>query len=327
MKKIISIVLITILTIACLSACGRADKTAKTTDKADNRKISVLTTIFPQYDFTRQIAGDQAEVTMLLKPGAESHSYEPTPRDIKRIQNCDLFIYNGGENDVWVDDILKSMGDKKPETLRLVDCVPTVDEELVEGMEPEQEEKDDSGHSEEQEAEKDEHVWTSPKNAIRIMDKITDILCRKDEKNAAAYKENSAAYKEQLQKLDTSFRNIVADAKRRTILFGDRFPFRYFADEYGLKYYAAFTGCSSDTEASAATVAFLTDKVKKEHLPVVFTIELSNGRIADSICEATGAKKMTLYSCHNVTAKQMKDGATYLSMMKKNADSLRQALN
>ena len=184
-----------------------------------------------------------------------------------------------------------------------------------------------AGHSHEHEEETDEHVWTSPKNAIEIVDKITSLICGKDPKNDDSYEKNSADYKEQLEQLDASFREVVDSAKRKTILFGDRFPFRYFADEYGLSYYAAFTGCSTETEASAATVAFLTDKVKEEQIPVVFTIELSNGKIADSICEATGAKKMTLYSCHNVTKEQMENGATYLSMMTENVDSLRAALN
>lgn len=321
MKRTLSMLLASLLTAGLLSGCGTAG-TQSTADAAD--KLSIVTTIFPQYDFTRQIVGDHAEVTMLLKPGAESHSFDPTPQDIKKIQNADLFIYTGGENDVWVDGILSSMGESQPETLKLLDCVPTVTEELVEGMEQAHEE--DEAHEEEEE-EVDEHVWTSPQNAMRIVDKIAAVLSEKDAANAADYQANSAAYVEKLRGLDESFRDVVTSGARKTVLFGDRFPFRYLADAYGLKYYAAFSGCSTESEADAATVAFLVDEVKKDQLPVVFTIEFSNGRIADSIADATGAKKLILHSCHNVSAEDMADGATYLSLMEQNVENLREALN
>ena len=326
MKKHISVILTAVLAAVCLSACGKSGKT----EDAGASELSVVATIFPPYDFTRQIAGDDADVIMLLSPGAESHSYEPTPQDIKTIQSCDLFIYTGGESDVWVEDILSSMGDQMPETLRLVDCVPTVTEEIVEGMEHGHEEHEDHGDledHEDHEEETDEHVWTSPQNAIKIVENITSRLCEMDPDNAGGYEKNSAGYIEQLEMLDASFREVVGQAERRTILFGDRFPFRYFADEYGLDYYAAFPGCSDETEASAATVAFLINKVNEEQIPVIFTIERSNGKLADSICEATGAEKRILYSCHNVTGNQLDSGATYLSMMMENVESLRAALN
>lgn len=312
-------------------------------ENADGGKISVVTTIFPPYDFVREIAGDQADVKMLLKPGEETHSYEPTPQDIIAIQDSDVFIYTGGENDVWVEDILSSMPDSDMVTLRLVDCVDTVEEEQVEGMKGsaghDHDEEDygnvHGGHTDEADGEDeeksqhevDEHVWTSPVNASLIVEQIKNVLSQADPDHSEMYAENTLAYQKQLSELDGQFREVVDHAKRNIMIFGDRFPFRYFADEYGLSYYAAFTGCSTETEASAATVAFLTDKVKEEQIPVVFTIELSNGKIADSICEATGAKKMTLYSCHNVTKEQMENGATYLSMMTENVDSLRAALN
>lgn len=326
MKKHISVILTAVLAAVCLSACGQSGKT----EDAGASELSVVATIFPPYDFTRQIAGDDADVIMLLSPGAESHSYEPTPQDIRTIQSCDLFIYTGGESDVWVEDILSSMGDQMPETLRLVDCVPTVTEEIVEGMEHGHEEHEDHGDHEDledHEEETDEHVWTSPQNAIKIVENITSKLCEMDPDNAGSYEKNSAGYIEQLEMLDASFREVVGQAERRTILFGDRFPFRYFADEYGLDYYAAFPGCSDETEASAATVAFLINKVNEEQIPVIFTIERSNGKLADSICEATGAEKRILYSCHNVTGNQLDSGATYLSMMMENVESLRAALN
>lgn len=333
MKKIVMAILIILLMTAGLTACGSKEEEVQST-ASNEAAVKVITTIFPQYDFTKQIAGEKAEVTKILKAGVESHSYEPTPQDIKAIQNADLFIYVGGENDVWVDDILDSMGDDQPEVLKLLDCVSTVEEEVVEGMEAEAHEHEHAeGETEEHEheheegeAEIDEHVWTSPVNAIEIVTAITAKLCELDQENSALYQENSQKYIKELEGLDASFREIVDNGSRKTLLFGDRFPFRYFADEYGLDYYAAFTGCSTETEASAATVAFLTDKVKEEELPVVFIIELSNGKIAESICEATGAQKLTLYSCHNLTKDEMENGETYLSMMKKNVESLRIAL-
>jgi zinc transport system substrate-binding protein len=185
----------------------------------------------------------------------------------------------------------------------------------------------DHDHEHEHEGEIDEHVWTSPVNAIAIVNKIAQIVETKDPDNAEFFEANRKAYVEKLTDLDRQFRDVVSSSKRKTILFGDRFPFRYFADEYGLEYYAAFPGCSAQVEASAATVAFLTDKVKEDKLPVVFTIELSNGKIADAIGEATGAQSLTLNSCHNVTKDQMDSGETYLSLMQKNVETLRIALN
>lgn len=314
MKRFFSILIVAVLSLFCLVACQSRTQE----DKPAQHKLNVVTTIFPQYDFARQLAGNKAEVTMLLKPGMESHSYEPTPQDIKMVQNCDLFIYTGGENDVWIEEILNSMGDKKPATLKLLDIVPTVREEVVKGMEHDHDDGAD---------EIDEHVWTSPKNAMAIVNRIAAQMSEKDPENAKTYEMNRESYIRQLKSLDTAFRDIVDHAKRKTVLFGDRFPFRYFTDEYGLKYYAAFTGCSTETEVSAATMAFLIDRVKQEHLPVVFTIEFSNGKIADAISDATGARKMTLFSNHNITRDQLEAGETFLSLMNKNVESLRTALN
>ena len=226
MKKHISVILTAVLAAVCLSACGQSGKT----EDAGASELSVVATICPPYYFTRQIAGDDADVIMLLSPGAESHSYEPTPQDIRTIQSCDLFIYTGGESDVWVEDILSSMGDQMPETLRLVDCVPTVTEEIVEGMEHGHEEHEDHGDHEDledHEEETDEHVWTSPQNAIKIVENITSRLCEMDPDNAGSYEKNSAGYIEQLEMLDASFWEVVGQAERRTILFGDRFPFSF----------------------------------------------------------------------------------------------------
>ncbi|MDR0557957.1 MAG: metal ABC transporter substrate-binding protein [Treponema sp.] len=290
---------------------------AKDTPKADGA-ITVTTTIFPFYDFTRAIAGDKANLAMLLPPGAESHSFEPTPRDILTIQNSDIFIYNGGESDAWVDRILDSTNKPNMKVIRLMDAVDVVEEEIVEGMEEEE--------AEEEEAEYDEHIWTSPQNAARIVRAITEALCEKDRANAGFYQRNADAYIIKLNELDAAFQTVVRNAKRKTIVFGDRFPFRYFADAYGLSYFAAFPGCSTETECSAATVAFLIDKIRAENIPVIFHIELSNERIADAIAGETGSKKRLLHAVHNISKRDFENGATYLELMTRNVDALRDAL-
>lgn len=305
-------------------------------EESKNREdtLRVVTTIFPQYDFVRQIAGEHAEVSMLLKPGEETHSYEPTPQDILKIQNCDLFIYVGGENDEWVEDILESIDTEKIRQLRLIDCVETVNEEHIEGMKEERghEHGEEDAHRESEHGSHetltpDEHVWTSPENAISIVERITEELVGLDPEHQTEYEENKEAYVKQLEELDDAFREVVRSAKREVILFGDRFPFRYFAEAYELDYYAAFPGCASDTEPSAATMAFLINKVKEEQIPVVLKMELSNENIANAIAETTHAEVRTFYSCHNLTAREFAEGETYLSMMKKNVETLKEALN
>ena len=337
-----------------LTGCGMSGQQTeqnggKEQNTEENKKISVVATIFPQYDFVRQIAGDNVELKMLLKPGEETHSYEPTPQDIIAIQNSDLFIYVGGENDAWVEDILESMPDNGRKTLKLVDCVDTVEEEHVEGMKEErghdhedhddhddhdaEHEEDEADHEEHGQEEIhsvheiDEHVWTSPLNAIKIVEQIKEELCEIDPENASDYEENAEAYVAQLNELDREFQDVVDHSKRKLMIFGDRFPFRYFAEEYGLDYYAAFSGCASDTEPSAATMAFLINKVRDENIKTVLKMELSNENIAKAIAEATNADVKEFYSCHNLTAEQFADGETYLSLMEKNVETLREVLN
>ena len=302
-------------------------------DVEENHKIKVVTTIFPPYDFVRQIAGDNVEVTMLLKPGEETHSYEPTPQDILQIQQADVFIYTGGENDVWVEDILDSIHLEGKEMIAMVDCVETLEEEHVEGMKDERghnhtlhDHEHEHEHEEEHEHTVDEHVWTSPQNAEKIVVDISTVLQQKDKENALLYKENTEKYLVQLKELDEEFREVVENSKNHVLLFGDRFPFRYFAEEYNLDYYAAFPGCASDTEPSAATMAFLINQVKEKNIPVVLKMELSNDDISKAIAEATGTKVRTFYSCHNLTAKEFQAGETYLSMMRKNVETLKEVL-
>jgi zinc transport system substrate-binding protein len=282
-------------------------------------KINVTSVVFPSYDFVRIIAGERVNLIMLLPPGSESHSFEPRPMDIITIKESDLFIYPGGENTKWVDRILDSINAPagKMEVLKLMDLVEAVEEELVEGMEAEEEEIGSA---------LDEHVWTSPGNAKLILASITDALCELDSVNADFYRQNAAEYSLSLDELDAGFWSVVNNAKRKTMVFGDRFPFRYLADAYGLSYFAAFPGCSTDTEPSAATVAFLINKAREERIPVIFHIELSNERMADTISEAVGAKKLLLHSCHNVTRKEFENGVSYLDIQKANLENLREAL-
>jgi zinc transport system substrate-binding protein len=499
MKRVFLVVFIFLSFAVLLSAGGRKEGGQ---GRAGREAVTVVTTIFPPYDFVREIGGGKVNLAMLLPPGSESHSFEPTPRDIITIQNSDIFIYVGGESDAWVDRILSSMDTGNKKILRLMDCVEAVEEEIVEGMQEEEghdhshedepftvedvkdrtladwagdwqsvypylldgtldpvmEHKaesgektvkeyyeqyktayvtdmdkviitDDSmtfyrngapataryaykgtgitpvddgslwvrykfealgnpptgvpryimfsdhlhapakpehfhiyssnesfdalmedtdpvnyptyypsgftkneivaemiGHDHEEEVEYDEHVWTAPRNARLIVEKISAALCEADPVNASDYRTNTAAYLEKLDVLDAAFRDTVGRANRKTLVFGDRFPFRYFADAYGLSYFAAFPGCSTETEASAATVAFLIDKVRQEKIPVVFHIELSNEKIADTICEETGAKKGLFHAAHNVSKQEFESGATYLGIMTKNIETLREAL-
>lgn len=323
MKWIIRTMTAAMLT-TMLAACGQPAVNVKTneTEKPDTtQRVSIVCTNFPAYDFARQIAGEDADVKMLLKPGAESHTYEPTPEDLITIQNSNMFVYVGGDSDAWVDNVLDSMDNSKRTIFKLMDQVQTVEEETVEGMEEEHEEE------EEEEPEMDEHVWTSLANAATIVEKMANAIAQLDSQKQADYKRNADAYIAKINALDAQFREVVDHAKRKEIIVGDRFPFRYFCDEYGLTYYAAFPGCSTDTQPSAKTVAFLIDKVKEDQIPVVFHIELSNPQMADSIAEATGAKSMLLNAVHNVTDEDFSQGATYVSLMEKNVEALKEALN
>lgn len=285
--------------------------------RKQSEKLTIVTTNFPAYDFARAVAGDKAEIKMLLKPGSEMHDFEPTPSDIIDIEKSNLFIYTGGESDEWVEDILEDT--KVSKTLKMMDAVEIVEEEAVEGMETEEEEEGE-------EPEYDEHVWTSPKNAKKIVNRIKDELIKVSPENEEAFEQNAADYSAELDELDNKFHAIVDNSKRKTIVFGDRFPLRYFADEYGLKYYAAFPGCSEQTEASSATIAFLVDKVKSEKIPVVFKIEMSSGKVAQTIADETNAKVLTFNAAHNISADDFNAGVAYVDIMEQNLSVLEEAL-
>ena len=321
-----------LLLISCvISGCDSSEAAPEKKSSNDQPdKLSIVTTIFPQYDFARQIAGDHAELTMLLGPGEESHTFEPTPQDIIDIQNADIFICVGGESEEWVDDILGSFDTDDMKIISMIDIVDVVEEEIVEGMEDHEDdeaspnaETNDVGEDKEY----DEHIWTSIDNAQVITHAICEALCELDEPHQAVYTNACEIYLSELSSLKKDINKIVKNGKRNTIVFGDRFPIRYFADEFDLKYYAAFPGCAEQSEPSAGTVAFLIEKVQKENIPVVFYLELSNGKIAKTIADSTSAETMQFNSCHNVTMDQFLDGVTYVDLMRENLAALEKALN
>lgn len=285
--------LLLLLAFVCCSmtACQKPQETSG---------ISVITSNFPLYDFVRAIGGEQVNVTMLIKPGAESHSFEPTPKDMIAIEKADLFLYMGGESEAWVESLSKA------------GAVAMLDgSEEYEGH--------DHGA--------DEHLWTSPKNAMKMAETICGKLCDSDPENKEYYLNNLGTYLDELNTLDERFSQIVKNGERKKIVFGDRFPFFYFASEYGLSYLAPFESCASQAEPSAGVLAELIDTVKAEEIPVVFYLELSNQSIAKAISEATGADMALFHSCHNVSLQEWEEGETYLSLMNRNAEQLEEALH
>lgn len=318
-KKILTAAL---LLCTMLTACAPA----RTPETAKDGRLKVVSTVFPGYDFARAAGGELVEVELLLPPGTESHSYEPTPTDILAVQECDLFIYLGGESDAWVETILDSV-DRRGADLRMIDCVELLEEETVEGMQGEPgHDHEKEGHGVGEVVEMDEHVWTSPRNAAAITRTVGEKLAELDQNHAADYEANAEAYAGEIGALDQTFTAFFDSLPTRTIVFGDRFPLRYFAEEYGLDYYAAFPGCSTQTEPSAATIAFLTDKVRAEHISTVFYIEFSNHLVADSIAETTDTKTAMFHTCHNISPEDLTAGATYVSLMEQNLETLREAL-
>ncbi len=308
MKKFVSLILTVIIFSISFTGCIKNDFT-------NSEKLKVVASIFPHYDFARQIGGEKVEVSMLLPPGADSHSFEPTTSDIVELSQCDIFIYTGGESDKWLDAILASADNPNLTLVSLMDCVTPI--ETHHGH----------GHENHHHSKIDEHIWTSPVNAIKISEIITAAFCEKDSKNTDYYKANLTSYTQSLNNLHDEFKKVIDGGVRKTLVFGDRFPLAYFAKEYGLEYHAAFPGCSEDTEVSASTVASLIDIVQNEKIPVVYKIELSSDSIAKTICNETDAQMMTFYSCHNISKKDFENGESYLSLMNKNVESLKIALD
>ena len=320
-------------------------------EKFEQKKYSVVSTSFPGYDFARAVTKNtNISTKMLVKPGAETHTYEPTPQDIIDIKNADMFIYVGGDSDTWVEKILKDVDTKKTHVVKLVDLVSTVEEEIVEGMEDEDEHDhehdhdhdhddhdhdhdhnhdhkhdhdghDHDDHDEEEGAEIDEHVWTSPKKAMEIVKKIAEVASEIDTDEKTKINDNAEKYVAEIAQVDKDLHQAI-DGKISEIVVADRFPFRYFADEFGLKYAAAFSGCSEQTEASAKTISFLINKVKQDKVKKIYKIELSNGKIAETVSKDTGAEVLEVHSAHNVTADDFSKGVTYVDLMKRNLVAL-----
>ena len=334
MKRIISLLLALALSLS-LAAC------AAPAEKADGGKLQIVTTLFPYYDFARAIAQDRADVTLLLSPGREAHSFEPTPLDAVTISEADVFLYNGGEGEYWVESMLDAAGEHIAVASRMMDYVDALDEEYVEGMQGadghdhdhEHGSHDDHDHDHEEdehdsdEIEYDEHIWTSPKNAVVLCRAVCDAICRADAENAAFYRANCENYCAQLEDLDARFAALCESAPRRLLIFADRFPMLYFCREYGLDYRAAFHGCSGDTEPSLATIKFLIDKVEDENIPVVYTIDFGTKKVAAVVSECTGAAIETLYSMQTVSRADFDAGETYLTLMERNFEALRKGLN
>ena len=299
--------------------------------RADDGKLNVVCTLFPYYDFARQIGGRDVDVSLLIPAGKETHSFEPTPLDVITLSEADVFLYNGGESEQWVDDILSAAGENIAVTLPLMPRVSLLAEELAEGMEGAGEHNHDDAHDEHDHDSDaiayDEHVWTSPVLAGELASAVCDALCQADPAHQEGYRARLTDYLAQLDELDAAFRDTVAAGQRRLLVFGDRFPLLYFCREYGLDYRAAFHGCASDTEPSLHTLKYLIDKVEAEDIPVVYTIELSSRKVAQAIAETTGAKVLTFQSCQTVSKQDMDAGATYLSLMWENVQALKEGLS
>lgn len=339
-----------VLLVVGLTGCGT---NAEMTSQKDDGKLQVVTTLFPYYDFTRQVAGNAVDLDLIIPAGMDSHSFEPTPTDIRKIENADILIANGGHMEHWVEQVVESLNNEDLKVIYMMDYVDTVAEEVVEGMEhnhthshvhadgEECTEDHDHDHGEvhagedddhdaedesQYEIEYDEHIWTSPVNAMKITEAIAAMLAEEDPANETQYETGKNTYIKKLETLDQKFREIRAEAVHDVIIMGDKFPLRYFADEYDLRYRAAFSGCSSDTEPSAKTIAYLIDKMKAEDLPVIYYLELSSHRVSEIIGEETGATPLLFHSCHNVTRREFEDGVTYLDLMEQNVINLREGL-
>lgn len=345
--------IVTISMILGMAGCG------KTTEKEDNYRLKIVTSLFPYYDMARAVIGDVKgiDLKMTVTPGQDSHSFEPTPSDVIQMENADVLIYNGGSLETWIDTLLDYLNNKNQIQMKMMDYVDVLNEEIVEGMDTRFEEHDHDEHShkednhnkenhkedshsedssndsefhnedsEEGHEETDEHIWTSPVNEIIMTEKICETLSKALPEEKENFQKNAESYISQLKELDNEFRTIVENAKINEIIFADKFPLQYFAKEYGLKYYAAFPGCGSDMEPSAKTIGFLVDKIKEDNIKAVFYLELSSHIVADAIETDTGAKPLQFNSCHNITQKQFDSGVTYVDLMKENVNNLKIAL-
>lgn len=324
------------LGITVLTGCGNSAEAEKQTESTE--KATIICTVFPEYDWVCAILGDLKEeydVQLLLNSGVDIHSYQPTAEDIARISKCDLFVYTGGVSENWIEDTLKGAVNDQMQVVTLMDELGerVKTEEIVEGMEHHHEDVEvyaEDGHVHEEATGYDEHVWLSLKNAEILVDSLAEALALMDEENAGVFEQNAAAYIEKLEQLDGAYEKAVEEAELDTLLFGDRFPFRYLTEDYGLEYYAAFTGCSAETEASFETIAFLAEKLDELELPAVMVIESSDQKLAQTIIGSTQKKDqkiLVMNSLQSVNRTDMENGASYLSIMEENLEVLKEALN
>lgn len=319
MRKIFTIICCMVL----LCGCGNVPE--------KNDRINIVCTVFPEYDWVREITGgheDDFEITYLLSNGSDMHSYQPTMDDIIKISSCDLFIYIGGESDTWAEDAVSQAENKDIRTISLLESLGSSakEEEIKEGMQC----ADEDDHDHEDEAEYDEHIWLSLGNAETLCTAIAEEIYSLDPDNKADYQNNLSAYCEELDRLNNEYTESLSAVTEKTLIFGDRFPFRYLVDDYGLDYYAAFSGCSAETEASFETITFLSDKIDELNIDTVFTIDGSDAKIANAIISGTESKNqkiLCLDSIQSVTDRQIQDGVTYISIMKSNLDILKEALS
>ncbi len=327
MKKITALIIVLTMIITCFCACS--DTPAQGTDK-----LNIVATTFPQYDWVRQILGEKlqdVELTLLLDDGVDLHSYQPTVTDLVTVSGCDMFIYVGGESDSWVEDALKNATNENMTVINLIELLgeEVLEEETVEGMQSEEHDHEE-GEEHSHEGEKDEHIWLSLKNAVAICGHIAEKLSEIDAENKDIYKANADSYIEKLNTLNKEYTEAVTTSAYNTIVVADRFPFRYLVDEYNLNYYAAFSGCSTETQASFETVIFLSDKLEENKLGAVIVTESSDGSVANTVISNTADKNqkvLALNSMQSVTARDVENNATYLGIMQENLSVLKEALN
>jgi len=338
LKRYISLFII--LTV-CFGLSGCESSIDREKDK-NEYKLTIMTTLFPYYDFARAVVGEDSDiyVELLVSPGQDDHSFEPTPADVIEINNADVFIYNGGSIENWVEEVVHSLDNQSQVRMKMMDYIDLENQsDIMTSVDDEQSHDEnvyaESEHHHEVERhgyagyehdEVDEHIWTSPVYAITLVQEICDRLCEILPEKSEEFQRNTYRYIKRIKGVDEQIQTIVEGAEHKEIIFADKFPLIYFAQRYGLKYYAAFPGCSGDTEPSAKTVAFLIDKVKSHEVNGVFYLELSSQAMADVICDDTEVKKYQFNSCHNITQKQFDNGVTYIDLMRENVQALNAVL-
>lgn len=318
LKRKLLAVITAAATIFSLCACSSESGYSN----SDSGKLKIISTVFPPYDLARQIAGDNAEISILLPPGSEIHNYEPSAKDMIAIRNCDIFLYIGGENEQWAEKLINSNDTENVTAVKLIDYVPVLSED-----EDEHDHDHNHDHDHEHEHETDEHIWTSPKNAQLMLSAVYDAICEVDPSDKQTYTKNKDAYAKQLSDLDNAYRSAVDNAKNKTIVLADKFPFRYLAHEYGLEFSAAFAACSDESEPGVSTMIKLTKTIKENNIPAVYYLEFSSTKIADTLCDETGATKLMLHSCHNVSKQDIENNVSYVDLMKQNLENLKLTLN